>query len=345
MARARRAGRALGLGTPRAAEPRVRDHRGRSGPVRAVHGLRRPSRLSALRNLEAARRGAERDGGGSLGGRRYAARRAHPRLVRTRQRSTPLHWRSRSLSSISPSACCAWAGSRPSSRRRSCPGSSSASRSGSSSTRPPSSRRSGHRRLYMQQLWGLIEELPDTSGVTLGVGAISLGLLLVMRYFDAEVASGSDRRRLSILAVNVFDLADEGVAVTGDVPTGLFSIGLPDIGWSDAGQLIIGALAVVFVGYSETFAAARAIARKSGYEIDTNQELTAQGWRTARRVSSAVSSSTAACRRPSVADDAGQKSEWLPSSTRFHAGHACFSSRRCSRTCRAPRLARSSSTR
>ena len=34
---------------------------------------------------------------------------------------------------------------------------------------------------------------------------------------------------------------------------------------------------MVFVGYSETLAAARNVARKYRYELDTNQELVAQG--------------------------------------------------------------------
>jgi SulP family sulfate permease len=162
---------------------------------------------------------------------------------------------------------------------------------------------------YMQQLWGLIKELPDTSGVTLVVGAISLGLLLVMRYFAPKLPRALIVVGLSIFAVSAFDLADEGVAVTGDVPTGLFSIGLPGIGWSDTGQLLIGALAVVFVGYSETLAAARTVARKRGYEIDTNQELTAQGIvnGAAGLVGGFVADGSLS--KTSVADDAGQKSQ------------------------------------
>jgi SulP family sulfate permease len=65
--------------------------------------------------------------------------------------------------------------------------------------------------------------------------------------------------------------------VTGDVPTGLFSVGLPGVGWGDTGALLVGALSVVFVGYSESLAAARTMAVKHGYEIDTNQELIARG--------------------------------------------------------------------
>ena len=162
---------------------------------------------------------------------------------------------------------------------------------------------------YMQQLWGLIQELPDTSGATLAVGAASLALLLLMRYTTPKLPRALIVVVLSIAAVSVFDLADEGVAVTGDVPTGLFSIGLPNIGWSDAGELMIGALAVVFVGYSETLAAARSVARRRGYEIDTNQELTAQG--AANGAAGLVGGFVVdgSLSKTSVADDAGQKTE------------------------------------
>ena len=79
----------------------------------------------------------------------------------------------------------------------------------------------------MQQLWGTIEAIPDTSGTTLAVGAASLALLLVMRYLFPKLPRALIVVTLSIIAVETFDLADHGVAITGDVPTGLFSIGTP----------------------------------------------------------------------------------------------------------------------
>ena len=162
---------------------------------------------------------------------------------------------------------------------------------------------------YMQQLWGTIKAIPDTSGVTLIVGAASLALLLVMRYGFPRLPRALIVVTLSIIAVEVLNLADRGVAITGDVPTGLFSIGLPGIGWSDTGDLLIGALAVVFVGYSETLAAARSVARKYRYELDTNQELVAQGMANgaAGLVGGFVVDGSLS--KTSVAEGAGQKSE------------------------------------
>ena len=162
---------------------------------------------------------------------------------------------------------------------------------------------------YMQQLWGTIEAVPDTSGITLVIGAASLALLLIMRYRFPKLPRALIVVASSIIAVELFDLADRGVAITGDVPTGLFSIGLPGIGWSDTGELVIGALAVVFVGYSETLAAARTVARKYRYELDTNQELVAQGMANgaAGLVGGFVVDGSLS--KTSVADAAGQKTE------------------------------------
>jgi len=162
---------------------------------------------------------------------------------------------------------------------------------------------------YMQQLWGTLEAIPDTSGVTLAVGAASLVLLLGMRSMLPKLPRALIVVTLSIIAVEVLDLADHGVAITGNVPTGLFSIGFPGIGWSDTGSLLIGALAVVFVGYSETLAGARSVARKHRYELDTDQELVAQGMANgaAGLVGGFVVDGSLS--KTSVADAAGQKSE------------------------------------
>jgi MFS superfamily sulfate permease-like transporter len=62
------------------------------------------------------------------------------------------------------------------------------------------------------------------------------------------------------------------VPVTGEMPTGLFSIGLPGIGDSEIGPLLIGALAVIFVGFSESLTSARMMASRHGNDIDADQE-------------------------------------------------------------------------
>ncbi len=130
---------------------------------------------------------------------------------------------------------------------------------------------------YLEQLWKTVGQIPDADLTTVAVGCGSLALLLGLRFVAPKVPRALIVMALAILAVDVFSLSDHGVAVTGDVPTGLFAVGIPDVPASDIGKLLLGALAVIFVGYSESLAAARAMATKHGYEIDPNQELVAQG--------------------------------------------------------------------
>jgi high affinity sulfate transporter 1 len=162
---------------------------------------------------------------------------------------------------------------------------------------------------YAEELWRTIEALPDTSATTLAVGAGSLVLLLLMRYTLPGWPRALIVMTLAIVAVNIFDLTSHGVAVTGEVPTGLFSVGLPDVGWSEASALVVGGLAVIFVGYSESLASSRSMAVKHGYEIDANQELIAQGM--ANGASGLVGGFVVdgSLSKTSVADAAGQRSQ------------------------------------
>ena len=97
--------------------------------------------------------------------------------------------------------------------------------------------------------------------------------------------------------------------MTGDVPTGLFSVEAPGVGFSETGALLLGALSIVFVGYSETLAAGRAMARKHGYEIDTNQELIAQGMACGAAGFVGGFATDGSLSKTSVADTAGQRSQ------------------------------------
>ena len=75
-------------------------------------------------------------------------------------------------------------------------------------------------------------EVPDTNTTTLAVGASSLLALLLMRRFAPRLPRALIVMFTSIVVVTAFDLAADGVAVTGEVPTGLFSFGAPLAGRS-----------------------------------------------------------------------------------------------------------------
>jgi len=162
---------------------------------------------------------------------------------------------------------------------------------------------------YAEELWNTLKAIPDTSLATLAVGGGSLVLLLGMRRYRPRWPRMLLVVVFAIAVSSALDLAQHGVAVTGDVPTGLFSVGLPGVGFDEAGALVAGALSVVFVGYSESLAAGRSMARKHGYEIDLDQELIAQGFACGAGGLVGGFATDGSLSKTSVADAAGQRTQ------------------------------------
>ena len=110
---------------------------------------------------------------------------------------------------------------------------------------------------FFEQAWRLVTHLPDTQGVTLLVGTISLALILGLRRVAPRVPGSLVAVAAGIAAVKVFDL---DVPTVGSVRSGLPALGLPDIGTADAGGLVAGGLGVVLIAFAEGFGAAKAYA-------------------------------------------------------------------------------------
>jgi SulP family sulfate permease len=77
--------------------------------------------------------------------------------------------------------------------------------------------------------------------------------------------------------VSVFGLAETGITIVGEIPTGLPAISMPNVHLSDISALLPTALACVLLAYGETISVARSFAQKHGYDISPEQELTALG--------------------------------------------------------------------
>ena len=82
---------------------------------------------------------------------------------------------------------------------------------------------------------------------------------------------------LATLAVRLFHLDQLGVAVVGDIPSGLPALTFPQAPTSKLIPLMSAAIGIALVGYSDNVLTARAFASKNGYRIDANQELLALG--------------------------------------------------------------------
>ncbi|WP_232662091.1 SulP family inorganic anion transporter [Pseudonocardia sp. TRM90224] len=83
---------------------------------------------------------------------------------------------------------------------------------------------------------------------------------------------------LAAAAVALFDMQERfGIAVVGQAATGLQAPALPTIGLADWSALLLPALGIAVVGYSDNMLTARSFASRKGETVDGNTELVALG--------------------------------------------------------------------
>ena len=130
---------------------------------------------------------------------------------------------------------------------------------------------------FFEKLADLISGLGSVDALTLAVGGGSLVLLLALRRFLSAVPGALVVVVLSIVLVKVFNLGDHGLAIIGNIDSGLPSFGPPDASASDYGALAAGAIGVMLIGFAEGLASAKTYAAARHEEIDANRELLGLG--------------------------------------------------------------------
>ena len=151
---------------------------------------------------------------------------------------------------------------------------------------------------FFEKAWAVVEDLDEIDGPTLAVGLLSLAIVLGLKRVAPVVPASLVAVAVGVLAVKLFDLADDGVSIVGQIDAGLPSLGLPDSPRSDWLAVAGSSVGVVLIGFAEGLGAAKTYAARDGYEIDANRELLGLGGANLARDSRAEWSSTAASRRP-----------------------------------------------
>ena len=162
---------------------------------------------------------------------------------------------------------------------------------------------------YFQVLLGVIRTLPETHLLTLVVGAIAIALLLLMRRVAPRLPRTIIVVALGVVASTALGLGGRGVEIVGPIPTGLPTIVLPTLSGVGLFELLFASLAVIFIGFSESLAAAKAQGAKHGYEIDSSQEMIAQGAANAASGLVGGFAVEGSLSKTAVADQAGQKTQ------------------------------------
>jgi SulP family sulfate permease len=123
----------------------------------------------------------------------------------------------------------------------------------------------------------LIQQLPNAHLPTVGFGVFLVILLVGLGRWVPRVPGALAASAMAILATYVFDLGQYGIALVGEVPSGIPRLSPVMPLWSDIAALAPAAVAIAFLAFSDGILLAQTFAEKHGYEINPNRELAALG--------------------------------------------------------------------
>jgi high affinity sulfate transporter 1 len=128
---------------------------------------------------------------------------------------------------------------------------------------------------FFRDLLSLLQQLPDTSMLTLTVALATLAVLIGMERLWPHSPAPLVAVGGGIAASWYFGFAALGVSTVGLIPQGFPVLTLPDLSLVEL--LLPGALGIALMSFTESIAAGRAFAAASDPPIDANRELTATG--------------------------------------------------------------------
>jgi high affinity sulfate transporter 1 len=128
----------------------------------------------------------------------------------------------------------------------------------------------------VEKLIGILKELPQANWATFVVGAVALALLFLLPRLSKKLPAGLIVLFGAIIVSSLLDLEGKyGVEIVGTLPQGLPSLTIPQVPFTTYLAMVLPAMGVLLVAYSEALGVAHEFGEKHGYEVDANQELNA----------------------------------------------------------------------
>jgi high affinity sulfate transporter 1 len=131
-----------------------------------------------------------------------------------------------------------------------------------------------HGDFWQNSAW-FLKHLQETNPAALGIGLTALAILVLGKIFLKNKPVALFVVAGGIAASSWLSLSARGVALIGEVPSGLPALGLPAISWADLNELLPLAVACFMLGAVETAAIGRMFSAKHGGRFDANQEFLA----------------------------------------------------------------------
>jgi len=131
---------------------------------------------------------------------------------------------------------------------------------------------------FIDMLPKTISKLNETNVYDLAIGVFGIVAIIIGKKWLKKWPTVLFMVVLGIAVVYFFELADYGVKLVGEVPSGIPSLQIPDVSFVNLLALWPIALALALVGYLEAISIGKALEEKSGEDtISPNRELIALG--------------------------------------------------------------------
>ncbi len=130
---------------------------------------------------------------------------------------------------------------------------------------------------FIHQIRSFAAGIGQTHWPTVVLSALVLLLLLSLAHWLPRAPGPVIAVLVATASVGALSLDTRGIAVVGHVPSGLPTPGLPPVSLSDLATLVVPAVGIAIVAFSDNVLSARAFATRRSEEIDANAELRAVG--------------------------------------------------------------------
>jgi SulP family sulfate permease len=164
---------------------------------------------------------------------------------------------------------------------------------------------------FFQQVAELISRLDETHLLTFAIGVVCVALLLIVRRVNRALPGPLIVVVGAIILSVMLDWESKGVTIVGEVPAGLPSLAIPNVGLGDIIALLPAALALTILIYADEILTARVFATKHGQKMDANQEFAAIGMANIGAGFLTGFPAALSASRTAVSDQMGGKTQWV----------------------------------
>jgi high affinity sulfate transporter 1 len=165
---------------------------------------------------------------------------------------------------------------------------------------------------FVGEVWGTITAIPEASWWSVAIGVGTIAVIVALKRVAPKVPGALIGLVAATVVVALLGLDEKGVAVVGEVPSGLPSLALPDVSLSELVTLLPIALALCAATMAEAPLLARSYAEKRKEPFDPDQDFLAFGAANAAAGISGAFALGSSASRTAAMDSMGSKTQ-LPS--------------------------------